>query len=162
MEDITERKRAEDKQRKLSRIVEQSPVSIVITDVKGTIEFTNPAFTRITGYSAEEAIGQNPRFLQSGDTSPETYKELWSALTSGETWEGEFLNKRKDGRLFWEHCTISVLYNDRREITNYTASKVDITERKRLDAQLCNYQMELERRNIELTDSQIQLAAQNE
>ncbi len=130
MEDITERRRAEDKLLKLSRAVDQSPVRVVITDDLGLIEFVNPAFTRTTGYSAEEVIGQNPSLLKSGQTSPETYKKLWSALTFGGRWEGEFLNKSKDGRFFWELCNIYVLFNDRREITHYVASKVDITERK--------------------------------
>lgn len=159
--DVTERKRAEDELYKLSRAVEQSPVSIVITDIQGTIEFVNPAFTRITGYSAEEAIGKNPRILKSGNTTPETYQKMWSALTSGETWEGEFLNKSKDGRLFWEHCNISVLYNDCREITHFLASKTDITSRKLLEAELYDNRVELVRRNSELEVHQIQLAAQN-
>ena len=122
--------------RKLSRAVEQSPISIVITDAEGTIEFVNPAFTKITGYCAKEAIGQNPKILKSGQTSPETYKELWLSIASGKPWEGEFLNKRKDGQMFWEHCNISAIYNNNRKITHYLASKVDITERKRAEKQI--------------------------
>jgi len=143
-ENITERKQADDELRKLSLAVRQSPVSIMITDTQGVIEFVNPAFSMITGYSAEEAIGQNPRVLKSGLTPPEMYKELWLALTSGNTWEGEWLNKKKDGRLFWEHCNISVIRNEPGVITHYLASKTDITERKQLEEQLKATHFDLE------------------
>ena len=127
--DITKRRRTEETRRKLARAVEQCPVTIVITDTDGTIEFVNPHFTELTGYSAEEAIGQNPRVLKSGETPPEVFTELWSTITKGKTWEGNFVNKSKDGTLFREHAVISALLDENGAITHYLAVKEDITER---------------------------------
>jgi PAS domain S-box-containing protein len=134
--DITERKKAEAELRMLSRAVEQSPVTIVITDVHGTIEFVNPKFTELTGYTSEEAIGLNPRVLNSGQTPPETFVELWSTISTGKTWEGEFHNKTKDGRMFWEHAVISPLLDGNGTAMHYLAVKEDITEKKGLTEQL--------------------------
>ena len=97
--DVTDRKRAEQALRKLSRAVEQSPVSIVITDTTGAIEYVNPKFTETTGYSLAEVLGANPRLLQSGLTPPEQYERLWKTITAGQEWRGEFCNKRKNGEL---------------------------------------------------------------
>ena len=129
--DITERKRTEETRRNLARAIEQCPVTIVITDTTGAIEFVNPRFTELTGYSAEEAIGKNPRVLKSGETPPEVFTELWSTITKGKTWEGDFVNKSKDGTLFWEHAVISVLLDENGAITHYLAVKEDITEKKK-------------------------------
>ncbi|MEI6215371.1 MAG: PAS domain S-box protein [Desulfuromonadales bacterium] len=139
-EDITERRKVEDNLRKMSRAVEQSPATIIITDLRGTIEFVNPKFTELTGYSAEEAVGQNPRILRSGQTPPEVYKKLWSTISSGKVWEGEFLNRSKDGTLFWEHATISPLRDANGAITHYLAIKEDITEKKHIMDQLLQSQ----------------------
>ncbi len=139
-ENITWRKKAEDELLKLARAVEQSPVSVVITDLHGTIEFVNPTFTQITGYSAEEAIGQNPRVLKSGNTPAETYKNLWATILAGNTWEGEFTNKSKDGRIFYEIATISALRDNTGSITHFLAVKKDITEKKNLKEQLIHSQ----------------------
>ena len=136
MEDISERKEAEDEIRKLSRAVEQSPFTIMITDVLGAIEFVNPMFTTLTGYSAEEAVGQNPRVLKSGLTPPETHQKLWSTITAGKIWEGEFLNKSRDGSLFWEYAKISPLRDETGTITHFLAVKEDITEKKSVIEQL--------------------------
>ena len=130
--DITERKRLEEERRILSRAVEQCPVSIMITDTRGLIEFVNPKFTSLTGYESSEVIGQTPRFLQSGKVPREVYGELWRMISSGETWEGELLNKCKEGRLFWEHVTISALRDGKGTITHYLAVKEDITAMKRM------------------------------
>ena len=135
-QEIEERRRVEQTLRKLSRAVEQSPATIVITDTMGKIEFVNPKFTELTGYSAEEAIGQNPRVLKSGETPPETYEELWSTISSGGTWQGEFTNRGKDGHLFCEHATISALRDEKGAVTHYLAVKEDITEKKNIMAQL--------------------------
>ena len=135
-EQIEEREQAEAELRKLSRAVEQSPVTIVITDVHGTIEFVNPMFTKLTGYTAEEAIGQNPRILKSVNTSTDTYEELWSTITAGNTWEGEFYNKSKDGSLFWERAAISPLRDANGTITHYLAVKENVTENKSIMEQL--------------------------
>ncbi len=129
--DITDRKRAEDIIRKISTAVDQSPVSVVITDTQGAIEYVNPMFTKITGYSLAEALGQNPRILKSGDKPPEAYKALWDTLCSGETWQGEFQNKKKNGELYWEQASISPIRNDRGVITSFVAVKEDISERKK-------------------------------
>ena len=134
--DITKRKQAEESVRKLSQAIEQSPVSIVITDVEGSIEFVNAKFTQITGYTFAEALGQNPRILKSGETPSEEYRRLWETIGSGGVWEGEFHNRKKNGELFWEHATIAPVRNAENVITHYVAVKEDITERKKLEEQL--------------------------
>lgn len=132
-EDITERKLAEEKLHKLSQTVEQSPASVVITNTQGYIEYVNPKFTEITGYTAEEAIGQTPRILKSGEQSADLYKELWSSISSGKEWIGELHNKKKNGKLYWEHVRISPIINKNGEITNYLAVKEDITDIKQAE-----------------------------
>ncbi|MGC9196941.1 MAG: PAS domain S-box protein [Syntrophobacteraceae bacterium] len=135
-EDISERRQAEESIRKLSQAIEQSPVSIVITNVEGKIEFVNAKFTQITGYSFAEAMGMSTRILKSGETPPETYKELWRTISSGAVWQGEFHNRKKSGELFWEKATIAPVRNGEDLITHYVAVKEDITERKKLEEQL--------------------------
>ncbi len=127
--DITERKEAEAELVKLYRAVEQSPVSVVITDKNGSIEYVNTNFCRVTGYTQDEALGQNPRILKSGETPDEVYKDLWTTITSGETWKGRLVNRKKSGEHFWESVTISPILNDNDEIVRYVAVKQDITER---------------------------------
>jgi PAS domain S-box-containing protein len=134
--DITARKQFEEERLKLSRAVEQCPVSIVITDVKGLIEFVNPKFTELTGYTAEDVAGQTPRLFKSGETPPETYEQLWSTISKGTTWAGELLNKSKDGKLFWESATISAIRDHNGAIIHYLAVKEDITEKKNMLVQL--------------------------
>jgi PAS domain S-box-containing protein len=136
LEDITERKQAEESIRKLSQAIEQSPVSIIITDVKGRIEFVNVKFTQITGYTYEEAIGRRPSILKSGETPAEEYSRLWKTIGSGGVWSGELHNRKKNGELFWEYATIAPVRNADHVITHYVAVKEDITERKKLEAQL--------------------------
>jgi len=130
--DITERKQAEEKLRKLSQAVEQSSASVIITDLKGTIEYVNQKFTEVTGYSPKEVVGQNPRILKSGEHSNDFYNELWKTILAGKLWEGEFQNKRKNGELFWESAKISPIINEQEEISHYLAVKEDITESKLL------------------------------
>jgi two-component system cell cycle sensor histidine kinase/response regulator CckA len=134
--DITELKRSEEELQKLYSAVEQSPDSIVITDTLGNIEYVNPKFTEITGYSSAEALGQNPRILKSGELSPEKYKELWETITSGHDWRGEFHNKKKNGELYWEYATISPIKNTQGVITHFLAIKEDLSVRKSLEEQL--------------------------
>lgn len=134
--DMTEIRQTEAKLRTLSQIVEQSPSSIVITNTSGQIEYVNPKFTRITGYTAEEAMGENPRILKSGEKSSEEYKEMWTTISSGGEWRGEFHNRRKNGELFWEQASISPIKDEAGKITHYLAIKEDITTRKRLEEQL--------------------------
>ena len=130
MHDITERRLASEKLRKLSRAVEQSASTIVIADTTGTIEYANKKFEETTGYSLEEALGKNPRVLKSGYTSPVEYKQLWETITSGGEWHGEFHNKKKNGDLYWESATISPIFNEDGNITHYLAVKEDVTARK--------------------------------
>jgi len=127
---ITARKKIEENLRKLSKAVEQSPVSIVITDTEGTIEFVNPQFTKLTGYTFDEAIGKNPRILKTDKTSPEVFRQLWQAISNGRIWEGDFYNKKKDGEEFTEHAVISPIFDDSGKITHYMAIKEDITAKK--------------------------------
>ncbi|MBI5184688.1 MAG: PAS domain S-box protein [Nitrospinae bacterium] len=128
--DITQRKRIEEELRKLSHAVEQCPVSIIITDTMGNIEYANPKFTQVAGYTLEEVMGKNPRFLKSGKTSQEEYKQLWDIITSGGEWRGEFHNRKKNGELFWELACISSIKNANGDITHFIEVKEDITEKK--------------------------------
>jgi PAS domain S-box-containing protein len=122
--------------RKLSLAVEQSPESIVITDLDGCIEYVNSSFIRTTGYSLAEAIGKNPRLLQSGKTPHATYDALWSHLHQGKIWGGEFINRRKDGSEYIESATLAPIRQVDGTITHYLAIKEDITERKRTEHEL--------------------------
>ncbi len=140
--DITERKLSEEKLRKLSQAVEQSPVAILITDLKGAIQYANPKFVESTGYSIDEVMGKNPRVLKSGHTSPEEYKNLWKTLSTGGDWHGEFHNKKKNGELYWESATISPIINTKGETTHFISIKEDITFRK--DSELLMQQKNLE------------------
>ena len=132
--DITERKRAEAEVRTLSRAMEQSPASVVITDKAGNIEYVNPRFEQLTGYSRAEAVGSNPRILKSGITPAETYSQMWQAISDGGEWRGELCNRRKNGELFWEFAAVSGLRGEDGEIEHYIAVKEDITERKQAEA----------------------------
>ena len=134
--DITARKQAEEQLRKLSRAVEQSGSTIVITDLDGVIEFANPAFTRITGYTLEEAIGKSTRILSSGKHSREFFRDLWDTITHDRVWHGEILNRRKNGELYWEAATISPVHDQDGNITHYLAVKEDISDRKAMEAAL--------------------------
>jgi len=139
--DVTETRRAEEELRKLSRAVEQSGSAIIITDLEGNIEFVNPAFSRVTGYTFEEAIGQNTRILKSGEHPAEFYRELWETIERGEVWQGELINRRKDGRLYWEAATISPVKDEAGRTTHYLAVKEDITARKKVEAELAQEQI---------------------
>jgi len=131
IEDITERKKAEETLQKLSQAVEQSPVSIVITDVNGNIEYGNPTVSKITGYSIEELKRKNPRIFSTREKSKEEYKQLWETIKSGEKWQGEFHNRKKNGELYWESALISPIKNSEGKIIHFLAVKEDITEQKR-------------------------------
>ena len=135
-EDITKRKKSEEEIRKLSRAVEQSPASIIITDTKGIIEYVNPKFSEITGYKSEEVIGKNPRILKSGETPKEEYKRLWDTISSGGEWSGEFHNKKKNGELYWEYVTITPVLNEEGKVSHYLGVKEDITEAKLAEERL--------------------------
>ncbi len=122
--------------RKLSQAVEQSTASIVITDLDGNIEYINPAFTTITGYTLDEVSGKNPRILTTGRKSKEEYKLLWDTIKSGQVWQGEFYNKRKDGSFYWEAASISPIRDEKGIITHFLAVKEDISLRKKYEEEL--------------------------
>jgi len=144
MQDITERKLSEVRLSQLSQAVEQSPVSIVITDPDGDIQYVNPHFIELTGYAAEEVLGRNPRILKSGEMSSEVYLEMWQMLTAGREWWGSFHNKKKNGELYWEEATISPMRDEQGVITHFLATKQDITERKRVEQELLSANTSLE------------------
>lgn len=121
---------------KYSKAIEQSPVSIIITDINGNIEFVNPHFTKNTGYELEEVIGKKPSILKSGLMSKELYEDLWAKIIAGENWVGEFCNKKKNGELFWEIAAISPVKNDYGKIINFVAVKEDITKLKTFQKEL--------------------------
>lgn len=134
--DITERRRAEEEARKLSQAIEHGPVSVVITNRDAIIEYVNPMFCEVTGYTREEVLGQNPHILKSGIHPPQYYQSMWVTLLAGHPWHGEFCNKRKNGDLFWEHASISPIRNEYGEITHYVAVKEDVTDRKKAEEAL--------------------------
>jgi PAS domain S-box-containing protein len=143
LEDITAQKEAEKEILKLSTAIKQSPASVVITDLDGNIEYVNPKFCELTGYSFEEAIGKNPNILKSEHTKSEDYKEMWETISQGNTWKGEFLNKKKDGSIYWEIASISPIIDDSGNIIKYIAVKEDITERKNTEQALIKSEKEL-------------------
>lgn len=132
----TENTQAEVMLRKFQHIIEQSPSSIVLTDPQGVIEYVNPAFTKTTGYTLDEARGKNPRVLKSGNTADSVYTDLWSTITAKRTWRGELCNKKKDGDLYWELATISPVLDKSGEIVNFAAIKDNISDRKEIEARM--------------------------
>ncbi len=128
--DITERKAAERRLRQLSRAVEQTASSVVITDLRGNITYANPKVVETTGYGLEEVLGKNPRMFKSGSVPAATYVELWRTISTGKTWRGEFQNKKKSGELYWEQATISPVADEHGVISHFVAVKEDITEQK--------------------------------
>ena len=140
LRDVSERNRMDEQLRQLSRAVEQSPASIVITDPAGNITYVNPRFTALAGYTLAEVFGKNPRILKSGETPPETYEQLWQTITAGKEWHGEFHNKKKNGELYWESASISPIINESGKITQFLAVNEDITAKKQLEAQFLRAQ----------------------
>lgn len=131
--DISALMAAQAKLRQLSVAVEQSPASVVITDLDANIEYVNPRFCEVTGYSVEDVIGKNPRILQSHLTPSETYLALWDRLAQGQAWHGELINRRKNGEIYWEESQIAPVKGSDGTVTHYIAVKSDVTERKRLE-----------------------------
>ncbi|MHB1358754.1 MAG: PAS domain S-box protein [Rhodocyclaceae bacterium] len=143
--DITARKQAEEHLRKLAQAVEQSPESIVITDLDARIEYVNARFLQATGYRRAEVIGQNPRILQSGKTPPATHAAMWQTLSRGQSWKGELINRRKDGSEYVEFAIISPLCQPDGTLTHYVAVKEDVTEKKHLGEELDRHRHHLEK-----------------
>ncbi len=171
--DITERlcseqalRDSEMQLRKLAQVVEQSPVSIVITNIDAEIEYVNATFVNTTGFSRGDVIGKNPRVLHSGKTPPETFKALWKALTHGRPWEGELYNRCKDGREYVEMARIAPMRQPDGTITHYLAVKEDITEKKQLAKELTDYrfllEVKVEQRTRQLADASKKAEAANE
>ncbi len=146
-QDITLQHEHEERLRKLSRAVEQSRNSVMITDTDGHIEYVNPRFTEVSGYSAEEVTGRTPRLFKSGETSDTDYEQLWKTIIAGNEWRGVFHNRKKNGEFYWEDTLISPIRNEQGEITHFLAIKEDITEHVRL-------KQEVEERNQELARTQ--------
>jgi len=159
--DVTKRKQAEEDLRKLSSAVEQSPSTVMITDLEGRIEFVNPRFSQVTGYVKEEALGQNPSVFRSGQHPPEFYQELWQTILAGQVWRGEIINRTKAGELYWDLASIAPIRDQAGEITHFVKVSEDITERKGAEAELARYRDHLEelvsQRTVELRQSNLKL-----
>ncbi len=155
--DITEQKLTERQLRKFFLAVEHSPASIVITDAEGVIEYVNPQFTEMTGFTAADAIGNTPRILKSGETQNEVYEDLWTTILSGREWQGELLNRRKTGDLYWEFTHISPVLDEQGVITHFIAIKEDITKRRRDDAEIraANARLEINYAEIQRLHAQL-------
>lgn len=149
--DITEKKLAEIELKKISQAVQQSPVMTVITDLAGNIEYINPAFTKVTGYSRDDLYGQNPRILSSGEKTKEDYALLWETISSGAEWQGEFHNKKKNGELYWVGALISAIFDSNGKITHYVSVEEDITHRKQIEKELLELNSNLEYKITERT-----------
>jgi diguanylate cyclase (GGDEF)-like protein/PAS domain S-box-containing protein len=160
LRDITERKQNELRLLQLHKAVEQSPVSVVLTDIKGNIEYINPYFSHISGYTLNEVIGENPRILQSGNMPPEIYDEMWETIRSGKTWRGELLNKKKNGEYYWEVEVIAPVIDADGIIVNYIAIKEDVTAKKESDAKLREAYIRLEEQMKEIQVLQDELREQ--
>ena len=146
-EDITSDKNNRLELIKLSEAVQQSPVVVVITDKKARIEYVNPAFETLSGYTPDEIIGKNPRILNAGVLPKSVYKDLWTKILSGKTWEGELCNKTKSGEIFWENAVITPVFDDYGEIVNFIAVKENITDRKRAMEELKQAKLDAEAGN---------------
>lgn len=133
--DISREQHVEQTRVRLETAIEQAAESVEITDADGIIEYVNPAFSKITGYSYQEVIGQNPRILKSGQHPEEFYKQLWETIVAGKVWHGQFINKKKDGSFFREEASISPVFNEMGEIINFVAVKRDITAELELESQ---------------------------
>jgi diguanylate cyclase (GGDEF)-like protein/PAS domain S-box-containing protein len=134
--DVTQIHRRRQQLRKLETALEQAPVSVMITDAHGAIEYVNRTFVLVSGYSEDEVLGRNPRLLKSGETPASIYREMWSCLSAGATWQGELCNRAKDGGLFWEYATVSPIRDDRGVVSHFMAVKENITQRKEAEQQL--------------------------
>lgn len=146
-DELDEKKRTEKELRKLNWVIEQSPVSVIITDPRGSITYVNPRFSEVTGYEINEVLGRNPRILNSGELPSEFYNNLWSTITAGGIWQGEFHNKKKNGELYWEAASISPISDEKGVITNYVSIKEDITGIKSIAEELRKAKEEAEKAN---------------
>ena len=155
--DVTAEHEKEIELLKLSGAIESSPTSVVITDLDGTIEYVNPKFSEITGYSLEEAVGKNPRILKTDRTPAETHMDLWNTITDGKIWHGRFVNRKKNGELYWEEAWISPISNPKGKPTHYVAVKEDITRRV-----IAEEKLQLSNQDLELYTSFLQHDLRND
>ena len=160
--DITERKKAEEQVVKLKKGIEQSPAIVIIADINGNVEYVNPKFVEVTGYSVEEVLGKNPRILKSGYHPDEVYKIMWDTILAGSDWKGELLNKKKNGDLYWESTSISPIRNENGKIKYFIAVKEDITERKQIELELYERDLKLKEQNQEYQAINEELTESNE
>ncbi len=164
--DVTRRLQAEEQLRKLSLAMEQSVESIIITDLQGQIEYVNDSFLQLTGYSREEVLGRNPRFLHSGKTPRESYMAMWRTLLDGEPWRGEFINRRKDGSDYVESIIVSPVHQPDGKVTHYVGVAENITERRRVAEELERHRHHLEElvieRTSQLTEARLRAEAANQ
>lgn len=144
--DLDDIRRKEAELRKLTEAIEHSPASVIITDRQASIEYVNPRFTEVSGYTREEVLGRKPSLLQSGQTLPETYRQMWQTLRANDVWRGELLNRKKNGELFWENTQISPVLDAAGLTTHYVAVKEDVTARKQAEQALAMLNLDLERR----------------
>lgn len=156
-----QKNKSEEKIRQLSLSVEQSPACIVITNVNGIIEYVNNTFTEITGFTKEEVIGKNPRFLKSGKTTPKTYENLWQTITKGEIWKGIFINKKKSGEIYYEEAKISPILNHNNELTHYVAIKEDISDRIIKEKELLEAKEKAEESESRITNLLVEMQIKN-
>jgi len=131
--DVTEQRKNQELVRKLSLVVEQSPVSVAITDTEGCLEYVNPAFCQVTGYREDEVIGRSTGLLKSGKTPDSEYESLWQTIRAGNIWRGQFINQKKSGEEFWESVSIAPIFDKKHAITHFVAVKLDITDRMRME-----------------------------
>lgn len=155
--DISERKQIEDRLRIFFHAVEQNPAAIVITDIEGRIEYVNPHFVTLTGYRLEDVRGKTPRLLKSGETPPETYENLWQVIRTGQVWEGEVLNRKKNGELYWVYELIAPVLDDHGQAIRFVAMQQDITERKHTESELrvLNTRLQVKLTEIEALHDQL-------
>ena len=151
--DVTKEYQAQYEVSKLKSALERSPVSVVMTDAEGDIVYVNPNFTKVTGYSASEAMGENPRILKSDYMSDEEYVELWKKISSGKVWSGKFKNIAKDGSEFWEETTIMPSINENGDVDGYIAFKLEITDKMLLQKELEKEEHKVEQLGQILDDS---------
>ncbi len=142
--DVTERNRNIKKINQLSRAVENSPSAIIITDSEGVIEYVNPTFEKMTGFSLKESVGKKPNILKSGKTNPNVYVELWETITRGENFYGELINKKKNGEFIWNSISISPIFDEKGNIQNFISIQEDITDKKKILEELRKHKENLE------------------
>ncbi len=142
--DVTRLKENELRFLQLTQAVEQSPASVIITDLDGNIEYVNPQFSQLTGYTYEESIGKKTSIVKSGYTPEDVYRDMWQTILAGKSWRGEFLNKKKNGELYWEQAVMAPVLDNDGHILNFIAVKEDITGRKEAEAKLLNAYTQLE------------------